>query len=394
MNPPRIMHVDINSCFASIEQQTYPNLRDKPVAVAAYASPGGCILAASREAKEYGVKTGMRVRDGKILCPGLIVVEPNPNKYRDVHRKLRRLLKNHTDKVSPKSIDEFVLSFKDYEIVAPDLWAEAYVIKKEIKQKIGEYVTVSIGIGPNRFLAKTASNLKKPDGLEEINSQNFLKVYARLNLTDLNGIARRNERRLRQVGIKTVLEFYDSPIWKLKIAFGGIGGYYWWLRLHGCEIDAVEFARRTFGNSYAFANPNFNPLPILQKLCDKTGTRLRAAGYKARGVHLAISYKDHTFWHKGIGLKRYIFDGRDIFKEMKKMLVLAPQKPIHILAESVFGLTKSEVIQNELFENVIKKASLVRAVDVLNNRFGDSVVIPAGILLARDFVRDRIAFGQ
>ncbi|MEK7470692.1 MAG: DNA polymerase IV, partial [Patescibacteria group bacterium] len=102
------MHIDLNSCFATIEQQANPFLRGKPIAVGAYTTPNGCILAASVEAKRLGIKTGMRVKDGKVLYPKLIVLPSDPNKYRDVHLKLRKIISEYTNDFSPKSIDEFV----------------------------------------------------------------------------------------------------------------------------------------------------------------------------------------------------------------------------------------------------------------------------------------------
>src|SRR3989338_8410898 len=109
---PTIMHIDLNSCFASVEQQANPLLRGKPIVVAAYITQSGCILAASIEAKVLGVKTGMRVKEGKMICPRLIVLPPDPDKYRQVHRKLKKLLQSYSERIVPKSIDEFVIDME------------------------------------------------------------------------------------------------------------------------------------------------------------------------------------------------------------------------------------------------------------------------------------------
>ncbi|MFH1648871.1 MAG: DNA polymerase IV, partial [Patescibacteria group bacterium] len=190
--PSTIMHVDINSCFATIEQQANPSLRGKPVAVAAFDSPSGCILASSIEAKKLGIKTGFRVKEGKLICPDLIVLEPDPPKYRDVHLKLRNLLRTYTENVIPKSIDEFVLNLEGYPAYKKGMFSVGKEIKKRIKNEVGEWITVSVGVGPNRFLAKTASGLNRPDGLDEINENNHVEVFRSLKLTDLCGIAERN----------------------------------------------------------------------------------------------------------------------------------------------------------------------------------------------------------
>ncbi|HEX6977412.1 MAG TPA: DNA polymerase IV [Patescibacteria group bacterium] len=391
------MHIDLNSCFAMVEQQANPLLRNKPVAVAAYATSSGCILAASYEAKRLGVKTGMRVKEGRLLCPSLIVLPPDAPKYRDVHLKLRKVLSSYTNDFVPRSIDEFVLNLKDYPVSAKGMTNIGLEIKKRIKKEVGDYLTVSVGISTNRFLAKTACSLHKPDGLEEINKDNFESVFSKLNLVDLCGIKARNASRLMGMGIYSVSQFYDSPIWKLKAAFSSIAGYYWWVRLHGFEIDDVEWGRRSYGNSYSLPKPFKSPKdlsPILAKLSEKTGFRLRKAGYKVQGVHLALLFKDHTYWHKGLKLPHPIFDSRDIFKTAFRLMCKSPlPKPVANIAVSCFNLTKKDTLQLNLFENIEKKKELVSAVDNINKRWGHFVVAQGGMLETSDYVPDRIAFG-
>lgn len=396
--PSTVMHIDLNSCFATIEQQANPFLRGKPLVVAAYDSPGGCILASSIEAKRLGIKTGMRVKAGKLIYPGLLVLEPDPDKYRYVHLALREIFKNYTNNFSPKSIDEFVLDFAGYPALrGKNMFDIGREIKAEIKRDVGEWLTVSVGIGPSRFIAKTASNLKKPDGLEEINHGNFIDVYSKLKLTDLNGIAFRNELRLKGIGIRDVVDFYRSPLGKLKAAFSSINGYYWYLRLRGYEIDDVEFARKSFGNSFAlpYSKGGIEELrPIAQKLCEKTGQRLREAGYKTAGVGVFVFYRDHSHWHKSRTLGKEIFDSRDIYKEVIKTLkesVLG--KRVHTLAVSCFNLKNTKSVQCELFGDVEKKKKLVGAIDRINTSWGDFVVAPARMRLAGNLIKDRIAFG-
>ncbi|TSC89004.1 MAG: Uncharacterized protein G01um10145_713 [Microgenomates group bacterium Gr01-1014_5] len=395
--PSYIMHLDLNSCFASIEQQANPHLRGKPVAVAAYATKNGCILAPSVEAKRFGVKTGMRVRDGLALCPSLIVLPPDPWKYRDVHLSFRQLFGEYTNDVLPKSIDEFVLDLKGYPACGNGMEQVALELKDRVKKEIGEWLTVSVGIAPNRYLAKTGAGLNKPDGLDEINKNNFKKIYRNLKLTDLCGIKLANAVRLNRMGISTVLDFYEAPFWKLKSAFASINGYYWYARLRGWEVDNIAFGRKSYGNSYALPKP-FSAIwrltPILQKLVEKAGARMRRAGYKARGVHLAISYRDRTFWHRGMALSELIFDSRDIYKYAFRLLLSAPeQKPAANLAVSCFNLAKIKEPQLTLFEDLLKKEKLVRAVDRVNNHWGNFVITPARMLGTGGYIPDRISFG-
>ena len=391
------MHIDMNSCFASIEQQANPLLRGKPVAVAAYTTPSGCIIAPSIEAKKLGIKVGMRVKDGKKFCPELIILPTDPWKYRHVHLKLRRLLSEYTDKVIPKSIDEFVLDLQGYPAFTKGMKAVALEIKKRIKKEVGDWLRVSVGIGPNRFLAKTAAGLRKPDGLEEINKNNFLRVYSGLKLTDLCGIKTRNAERLNRTGIFSVLDFYKAGLWQLKAAFSSICGYYWYLRLRGWEIDDFDSTRQSFGNSYALPKPLITPTqlsPILQKLVEKTGFRLRAAGFQTQGVHLGIVYRDWTFWHHGQTLKKPIFTPAEIYHQAYQILLSCPwQKPVRELSVSCFNLCQSNFFQPDLFGGEERKANLTKALDKINERWGNFVIAPARILLAAEAVPDRIAFG-
>ncbi len=392
------MHIDLNSCFATIEQQANPLLRSKPIAVCAYTTPMGCILAPSVEAKRFGVRTGMRVKDGKTLCPGLIILPSDPWKYRNVHLKLRKLISEYTADFVPKSIDEFVLDLDGYlSLLANSMQYVAREIKARIKKEIGEWLTVSTGIAPNRFLAKLASGLHKPEGLDEINKGNFLKIYSGLKLTDLPYIKMRNMLRLNSMGIYTVCDFFWAPLWKLKAAFHSINGYYWYLRLRGWEIDNVTFDRKSYGNSYALPRPLATPKElslILSKLVTKMSTRLRFEGYKTRGVYIAVAFRDGNFWHKGVSFEKALFDTRDIYIRAFEILSESPfHKSVRELSVSCFNLIKSKFSQLDIFEDVMRKEKLVNSVDEINKRWGDFVVIPARMLGSQSYVPDRIAFG-
>ena len=400
---PHIMHIDLNSCFATIEQQANPNLRGKPVVVAAYVSPNGCILAASIEAKRLGIKTGMRVRDGKNIYQNLIVLPSDPPKYRDIHLKMRKILSDYTDDLHPKSIDEFVLNLENYlTLKEPPLTVVAQEIKKRIKTEIGEWLTVSIGIAPNRYLAKIGAGIKKPDGLDIIDKNNFWGVYAKLKLTDLTGIKSANEARLNSVGIYTVRDFYHAPVWKLKAAFHSITGLYWHTRLSGYEVDDFNSERKTYGNSVALGKKitTVEELsPILTRLTEKMCTRFRTAGYKASGIHLAIGYKNGQYWHKGMALNKSLFDSRDVYMEATRLLLMSPSgrsglgvMPVLNLAVSVFGLTKNNSLQLGFFEDVEGKNRLTKAIDTTNAKWGEFTVTSAKTFKSENVVMDRISF--
>jgi DNA polymerase-4 len=167
--------------------------------------------------------------------------------------------------------------------------------------------------------------------------------------------------------------------------------------MRGWEIDDVVFGRRSYGNSYALPKPliTLEELsPILTKLVTKMGARLRRAGYVARGVHVAVGYRDGSFWHKGVTFPKNLFDSREIYEKALKILATSSyQKPVRDLAVSVFDLKKRDQLQLELFEDVERKVKLVDTVDKVNERWGNFVITPARMLGAKGAVPDRIAFG-
>jgi DNA polymerase-4 len=389
---PSVMHIDLNSCFASVEQQANHLLRDKPVVVAAYAKPYGCILAPSVEAKLYGIKTGMSVKEGLGLCPFLIVREADPPKYREVHARFDRLLNDYSSHVVSKSIDEFVLTLPPN----LDLPALSQEIKARIKQEIGDYLRVSIGVSTNQVLAKLASGIHKPNGFDIIDASNYYEIYGRLKLQDLCGINVRNEARLHRVGIFTLPQFYDSDIQTLSSAFQSVLGRYWYTRLHGYEVDDVVFTRRTYGQSYVLPTgmEYESWRPILSKLVAKAARRLRAAGYQASGVHLALNYADHTHWHTGHQGSEAVFDDASL---LNLTLALyhqsAPKKPVKKIAFTCFGLAGDDG-QLSLMVDKVKQKSLVKALDSLNDKWGEYSVNYGSFLGSHGHVRDAIAFGK
>lgn len=391
------MHIDLNSCFATVEQQANPLLRGKPIAVAAYDSPGACILAPSVEAKQLGVSMGMRVREGKALCPSLIIRAPDPEKYRFVNRKLLLLLSSYSSEVFVKSIDEMVINFANSPHHVRSLIEVAGEIKRRIREEVGDWLRVSVGISTNRFLAKVASGLKKPDGLVVIDHTNIEKTLAAMKLNDMYGIKKGNISRLSTVGILTPLQFYQASTAVLKRAFASIAGYYWYLRLHGFEIDGVEFSRKSFGNSYhlyKFTNDNVRLSQILCKLVEKMGRRVRRAGFCAQGVHISCLFADWSYWHHGHKLPHPLFTNSEFYREAMSILTSRRSKsPVRILAVSCFDLDKNFSNQLSLLSDRERQYRLTCAMDAINQRWGDYVIACARTLDMNYQIHDRIAFG-
>lgn len=318
MQLPYVMHIDLNSCFAIIEQQANRLLRGKPVGVAAYDSPRGFVVASSYEAKAKGVKLGVNVQQARALAPGIIIMTPDPAKYREAHKRFKEVLLGYSPDVAAKSIDEFVVNFsnstnlkslkerrkkndkrkksatppgsssfsvhssvsaEDRRIHNDTLLQIGEEIKKRIAESLGEWVTVNIGIGPNRFLAKYAAGFDKPNGMTLIDHVNIRDKYDGMKLVDLPGINVRFRARLRQAGIYTPLDFLAADMDTLRAqVFKSINGYHWYMRLRGYEADNVEFGRKSIGHQYALKDKT-TELPKLEalliKLCEKTGRRLR-----------------------------------------------------------------------------------------------------------------------
>jgi DNA polymerase IV len=393
LKPPAIMHVDMNSCFATIEQQANPLYRHRPLVVAAYARPFGCILAASYEAKRLGIKTGMRVGEGKAIHPSLIVLEPDPDKYRFIHEAIKDILQTFTPKVLPKSIDEFVLDFSASP--ATHLFWAAQSIKDRIRCQVGEYLTVSVGIGTNRFLAKTAADFQKPDGLTRIDQANIKAVFGRLELTDLCGISTRTAVRLHAANIFTALDFLEADLWQLKSAFKSILAEYWYLRLRGFELDHTQTNRKTVGNSYILpqATPTLQTAAVMAKLIHKMSQRLRAMDLRARGIHLAVSSPDGRHWHRGELQPAALAAPQDFYPRFYRLLKQVDFPKAKGLAVTSFDLLPADALQLNLFTDVVRPEKLAKAMDTVNERFGDYTLTSARLLSAAGAVPDRISFG-
>ncbi|HEY4912905.1 MAG TPA: hypothetical protein VIJ91_03180 [Candidatus Dormibacteraeota bacterium] len=252
---PTTLVVDLNCAFASIEQQHDPSLRGRPLAIAAYATNAATIVSSSREARDLGIKTGMKVFEAKAIFPKVVVMEPNPPRYREVSDRLMEIIERHTPDVLRMSIDEASLNL----VGTPDLLrlgprGVGLAIKKALRDEVGECVTCSVGISTSIWMAKQASNLNKRDGLERVDHTNLVSVFERLKLTDLSGIAEASARRLQLAGIHTPLEFLRSTTEKLhRAGWNSEHANAWLRRLRGFEVGNFEgVARKSYSHSHVW----------------------------------------------------------------------------------------------------------------------------------------------
>ena len=396
---PRIMHIDLNSCFATIEQQANPLLRGKPIAVAAYTTPNAFILAPSIEAKRLGIKMGMRVRDAQEIYPKLVVRMPDAPKYRDVHLKFKKIFEDYSPEVIPKSIDEAIIDFRPVANLHSDLIGVAKEIKQRMKDEIGEWIFCSIGIGTNMFLAKLGASIHKPDGLTLIDHTNLIKIYKTTELLDLNGINVRYQARLNIHGIHTPYDFFKaSQDFLHKEVFRSILGARWYSKLRGYEADQREFPTKSIGHQYALQKSTADEKDLsrlIMKLCEKMGRRLRNKGYTARGIHMWFSYRDHTGWHRGRMMPAEMYTTLDLYRHA--MLVFNQQpvrKPISHMGVSSYHLSDRKEMQLSLFDqDYIKARSVSDAADKINDVYGEFTVVPGMMMNMDDTILDRIAFG-
>ncbi len=374
------MHVDLNSCFATVEQQAYPHLRGKPLVIAAYKTDHGCILSPSIEAKKLGIKTGMKVFEAKQICPNVIIRDTNTDMVRDVNLKFMKIFEDYSPCVIPKSIDEAIIDFSPVFSKTTDLIMIGKEIKNRIRCEIGEWISCNIGIATNRFLAKLAASLHKPDGLDLIDYKNLMQVYSSIKLIDLNGISIRFEFRLNTNGINSPLDFFQAKMNFLrKNVFQSITGYYWYLRLRGWEVDDFKSERKSFGQEYSLKEKTEDReklKTIIMKLCEKMGRRLRQSDKLSSGVHLGILYKDYSFWHKGKKLNKSIASTRNLFEEIMILFFLQPKiKTVSKISVSCFSLIQDNNRQLTLLDLGNEKISKIsNALDRINDRYGEFTI--------------------
>jgi len=392
-----IMHVDLNSAFATIEQQSRPMLRGRPVAVINRRTENTSIVTASYEAKAKGVKVGMKFIEASRLVPELVAVESDPAKYRYVYRKLMAILNSYSPNVVMKSIDEGIIDFHGVPLKR-SLVEIGHEIKKRLQDEIGSAMRCNVGIGPNRFLAKTAAGLHKPDGLDVINATNLRLVYKTMKLTDLTGIASHLERRLNAVNIFTPIQFLDTDVISLqKVVFKSIVGRQWYERLRGYEVDDWSSETKTIGRQYVLENRNLKRSEIaarLHYLCESVGSRLRLQHKVARGVYIHIRTIDRKYWHACQICQMSFYSDKTINTLAQQLFLKAPER-IQEIGIRCYQISDNNDPQASLFcDEIVHEQQLVSAIDVINQRFGDRTVHSANTLKTSEFIKTKISFGS
>jgi DNA polymerase-4 len=378
-----ILHIDMDAFFISVEQRDNPALLGKPAAVCGSLSRS-VVTSATYEARPYGIRAGMSTQEAKRRCPQLILVEGNHSKYTETAARIFSILKEYTPLVEVASIDEAYLDITQSLLLfqSPPLIAQS--IKDQIRER--EQLTCSIGVAPNKLLAKLGSRLKKPDGLVVIRKEEVEEILRDLPVSKLNGIGPKLAEALNSMGIFTCGQLGKFPVSVLAKRFGVIGE-----RLHemGLGLDdspLMPFDEEEDAKSISHSvtleedTPNPNILrKVLLQLSEKVSKRMRRERFYGRRIAITVRYSDFFTFSKQKTFSKWINSGNEIFQHAIEIFESIPHpKPIRLLGVGV-SLLKKEWCQLDLFEERGKKDSLLKAMDRVNERFGDWTLTWAGL---------------
>ena len=446
---PIIMHLDMNSYFATAEQQNNIEYRGKPLGVCEHL--GGIIIAASIEAKRWGIKTGTPVWEARKIYPKIILTKTHPDLYRLYIKKVIAIVSDYTGMVEQYSIDELfadltkvtnVKSMNEdirYENVNDILHPKSYIlneyvnpfeeavrianiIKRRMKKEVGDYLTCSVGIAENKLLAKIGSDMQKPDGMVIVTRGERLEVregqgkglwftkedlYEKLKLTDIPGIGNRQEKNLQKLGIRTLVDLKNYPASRLVAKFGVMGYHLHKMgQLEGSWKPNVEKEEtiKSIGHMYTLPREYREKkffVPVLYKLCEMVAKRMRKQGLMGNIIHFYLRDKEYEGYGESKKLGFYVYDGREIFlqaidvhtKILQQLEIKKTAPEFKLIGVTVAGL-KPYVAQLSLFgyEERIKK--ITTALDKVNTKYGDFTLCRVPILSAKNAFQDSVGFGR
>lgn len=372
------MHVDMNAFFASVEQRCNPALRGKPIAVVGSAKRT-VVTTASYEARKFGVKTGMNKVEAARACPQLILVIGDNSKYIDASVRILEVLKSFSPLVEAYSIDEAFIDITGCLSPFGSPEALAMAVKRRIREEVG--LTCSIGIAPNKLLAKLASDMQKPDGLVIIDEAGTAKLLEDLPVNELWGIGPRLTEHLSRLGVRTCGQLGRSPASVLRERFGIIGER---LKLMGQGIYSSEVVpigqeeeAKSVGHSTTLPADTSDKVAIkrqILKLSEMVGARAREHGLKGSKVCLTVRYPDFFTFSRQKSLPGHTNDPRAI--HMSALAILEAMRlrtAVRLLGVSISAFARDSG-QMALFEEDRKRERLLEAMDEVNRSFGDYTV--------------------
>ncbi len=386
------LFLDLNSYFASVEQNDRPELRGKPVAVVPMMTDATCAIAASYEAKAYGIKTGTNIYDAKKMCPNLICVLARHDIYVEYHHKILEATDKHVPITKIWSIDEFHCDLIGRERLLENAYALAQRIKKQIWQDVGPNIHCSIGLAPNSFLAKVATDLQKPNGLVMLAPEDLPGRLFDLKLTDLPGINVRMEERLHAAKIRSIKDLWDTSPKQARAIWGSVGGEKFWYWLHGYDVPHTATNTCMVGHSRVL-DPDMR-VPekarlMTRRLLFKAVMRLRRKGFYAGRMSLSVRMLDGRKWstetdfHAAQDIFTFMQHLDDLWGSMTMQSFgrMPQQMPNRMTFKKVAviltRLQEPSTITDDLFEDglkekhavLTKRESLSAAVEHLNKKY-------------------------
>lgn len=379
------LFIDMNSYFASVEQQINPALRQKPVIVVPTDTDATCAIAASYEAKALGIKTNTPVWEAKALCPALKIVVARHDVYVDFHEKIMTEIDKYAPLIKIHSIDEVACEIPHHYREPELAKALGQQIKIGIWHNVGEAINCSIGIAPNQLLGKIASDMQKPNGLTVLLPENLPHAIYDLKLRDFPGIGKGMERRLHLKGIFNIKQFcHLSPKQARKI-WGSVSGERYWYQLHGMEITLPKSKKTTVGHSHVLAPALRSPEKarlVARRLLAKAASRLRRFDYYAGQVYLSVRFEEFQRWSDTVS----IHHAQDTFslscvlnmfwEAMEKQH--GKKKRIKKISVGFLSLRRKDKITRDFFSmpehQTEKWEKASQTLDVINQKYGRDTI--------------------
>ncbi len=401
-----ILHLDMDSFFASVEQQASPSLVGKPVGVTK--GPGRtCLIAASREAKKLGIKTGTTTYEAKAIYPKIILVPADFDKYFSVTKKFIEICSRYSPDLEVFSIDELFLDITRTQDLFGGPGEVCQKIKRAIKSEIGRYITCSVGISYNRLLAKLASGIKKPDGVFEITLANRDEVLFSCELTDVCGLGERLKKKLFNLGITNFKSLREVPLGCLEASLGP----YWPKELKKLsfgeddslltrigETPAMKSVSRTY-TLYENTTDGEKIKATLRNLCEEAVFKAREMGMAGRIVGLGVRGSGRgvrgekreargDYRHKA--LKHYLDSGKEVFEIVWRLFKeMDWEGGVRFLGIWLGDLRPKDELTLSLLGEEKKEKDLIKAMDAVNKRFGELTLYPA-VMLGRSLLKSEV----
>ena len=400
-HPLRSLFLDMDSFFASVEQHLQPRLRGKPVGVAPMLVESTCCIAASYEAKAFGIKTGTRVSDARRLCPGIEIVPARPPHYVEMHHRIIEIVESciHVDHVL--SIDEMVCWLPRNWRTLVKIEEVSQLIKARLREEFSESVRCSIGIAPNGWLAKIASKMRKPDGFFIIQAADLPNVLYELALLDLHGVGHNMEARLHANGIHTVEQLCNTQKEILARIWGGIEGKRIWHKLRGEVLDDydTEPTKRSLSHGHVLPPELRDPahaIAVVHRLTQKAALRTRAHGLRVGALDLELRFINREKWSQSTSFAE-TSDALFLTKEIKSLWKSRPYQDLAIQKANVIlhKLVSEGGFTPSLFEqNKTNRDALNKAMDAVTHKFGKQALYLGGAHEAMDTAQPKIAFNH